>query len=98
MWRREQLRTDVVNWVGADASAGANDISALPDGVLCAAPAALTWNASSRALAASALVSSRWWYVVSNIVTDVPAKRATSDVGTPAASAHEIPEWRSVYG
>src|SRR5919106_4510517 len=32
------------------------------------------------------------------MVTDVPANRATSDVGAPAASAQEIPLWRSVYG
>jgi len=32
------------------------------------------------------------------MVTLVPPKRATSLGGTPAASAHEIPECRSVYG
>jgi hypothetical protein len=32
------------------------------------------------------------------MITLVPANRATSDAGMPAASAHEIPLWRSVYG
>jgi hypothetical protein len=36
--------------------------------------------------------------VRSSIAIDVPPKRATSTAGMPAASAHESPEWRSVYG